>query len=61
MLSVSLRLAAGLVLTVLGLLGLLLPILPGWPLLIPGLLLLGAHFNWARRLLRYLGVRRQVE
>ncbi len=50
----SLRLVAGLVLTLLGLVGLLLPILPGWLLLIPGLLLLGTHFHWPRRLLRFL-------
>lgn len=51
---VWLRLAAGIVLTVIGVLGLLLPVLPGWVFLLPGLVLLSAHFHWARRLLDYL-------
>ncbi|MBI4462924.1 MAG: hypothetical protein HY653_08470 [Acidobacteria bacterium] len=54
----SLRLVAGIFLTVLGLLGLLLPILPGWIFLIPGLIILSAHFHWARRLLDYLRTRK---
>lgn len=41
-----------------GLVGLLLPILPGWLLLIPGLLLLASHFHWARRLLWFLSKRK---
>lgn len=54
----SLRLVAGIFLTVLGVLGLLLPVLPGWIFLIPGLIILSAHFQWARRLLDYLRTRK---
>ena len=50
MIRASLRIAAGLVLVGLGVAGLLLPIVPGWLFLIPGLALLGRHFQWARRL-----------
>ena len=42
------------VLIVLGLLGLVLPIIPGWVFLIPGLILLSREFHWARRLLEWL-------
>ena len=41
----------GTVLLVGGLVGLLLPIVPGWLLIIPGLAILGTEFVWARRLL----------
>ena len=34
-----------------GLIGLLLPIVPGWLMIIPGLAILGSEFVWARRLL----------
>lgn len=34
----------------LGLTGLLLPVMPGWIFLIPGLIILADHFTWARRL-----------
>ena len=34
-----------------GLIGLLLPIVPGWLMIIPGLAILGTEFVWARRLL----------
>jgi len=33
-----------------GIIGLILPIMPGWVFLIPGLLLLGERYVWARRL-----------
>lgn len=52
------RLIGGIVLTVLGVLGLILPVMPGWIFLIPGLILLSAHFDWARRLLGYVRGRR---
>lgn len=58
MVWVSLRLVAGILLTVLGVLGLLLPVLPGWIFLIPGLVILSAHFHWARRLLDYVHKRK---
>lgn len=48
------RLIGGIVLTVLGVLGLVLPVMPGWIFLIPGLVILSAHFHWARRLLGYV-------
>jgi uncharacterized membrane protein YbaN (DUF454 family) len=50
----ALRIASGLAMVVAGLAGLALPILPGWILLIPGLILLSREFHWARRLLGWL-------
>jgi len=41
----------GTILVVGGLIGLLLPIVPGWLLIIPGLAILGTEFVWARRVL----------
>jgi hypothetical protein len=41
----------GFVLVLAGVAGLLLPIVPGWLLLIPGLALLATEYVWARRLL----------
>ncbi len=32
-------------------LGIILPIMPGWIFLIPGLVILADHFHWARKLL----------
>jgi uncharacterized protein YqgC (DUF456 family) len=49
-----LRIAAGGVLVLAGLLGLALPIVPGWVFVIPGLMLLGREFAWARRVLQWL-------
>jgi hypothetical protein len=43
---------AGFVLVLAGLAGLLLPIVPGWLLIIPGLALLATEYVWAQRLLR---------
>ncbi|MFQ5926375.1 MAG: PGPGW domain-containing protein [Terriglobia bacterium] len=51
---VVLRLAAGIFLTLLGIIGFLVPIMPNLLFLIPGLILLGTHFRWARRLLDYV-------
>ncbi|MCH8269284.1 MAG: PGPGW domain-containing protein [Acidobacteria bacterium] len=39
---------------VLGLLGWLLPIIPGWAFIIPGLMLLSREFHWAKRTLQWL-------
>jgi hypothetical protein len=36
-----------------GVAGWLLPIVPGWDLFIPGLILLSREFHWARRLLNW--------
>ena len=44
-------LVLGWILMVAGALGLLLPILPGIPLLIAGLVILSREYDWARRLL----------
>jgi len=35
----------------LGLLGLFIPVMPGWLLIIPGLAILAGEYVWARRLL----------
>jgi hypothetical protein len=45
------RIGGGGLLTLTGLAGLALPIMPGWILLIPGLILLSREFHWAKRLL----------
>lgn len=49
-----LRMAGGVVLLVVGLLGWALPILPGWLFVIPGLMILGREFHWARKTLEWL-------
>jgi hypothetical protein len=51
------RIAAGGILVLAGLLGLALPILPGWVWLIPGLMILAREFTWAKRLLDWLKAR----
>ncbi len=48
-----LELLAGWGLVALGLVGLVLPVMPGWIFLIPGLAILARHYHWARRLLAY--------
>ena len=44
------RVSAGVGLVVLGIIGLVLPIMPGWVFLIPGLLILSDHFPGVKRL-----------
>lgn len=51
------RIAAGVGLVIAGLVGLALPILPGWIWLIPGLAILAPEFPWAKRLLDWLKAR----
>jgi hypothetical protein len=51
MIRATIRIIGGIILTVVGLLGLLFPIMPGWIFLIPGLVLLADHFRPVRRLL----------
>ena len=51
------RIAAGLGLVIAGLIGLALPILPGWIWLIPGLAILATEFTWAKRVLEWLKAR----
>ena len=48
-----LRIGAGTILLLIGLAGLLLPILPGWLLIFVGLSLLGVRIPYADRLLEY--------
>jgi hypothetical protein len=52
-LSNTLRISSGLFLVALGVVGLVLPIMPGWLFLIPGLVILSEHFPWAKRLLEW--------
>ena len=44
------RTITGFLLVIVGIVGLILPIMPGWIFLIPGLLMLGERYVWARRL-----------
>lgn len=50
MLRSTFRIAGGTLLVLLGVLGLILPIMPGWIFLIPGLVILGEYFPPVRRL-----------
>ena len=45
------RTTIGVSLVFIGVLGLILPVMPGWVFLIPGLVILSDHFPWLRRLL----------
>ena len=47
----KLKILSGFGLVALGIVGLIVPVLPGWIFLIPGLVILSDHFVWARRLL----------
>lgn len=47
----TLRIASGVFLCLLGIAGLILPIMPGWIFLIPGLVILAEYFPWAKSLL----------
>ena len=49
-----LRIITGVGMLVVGLAGWLLPIVPGWLFVIPGLMLLGREFHWARKTLEWL-------
>lgn len=46
-----LRNAMGVGLVILGIIGLILPIMPGWVFLIPGLMILAEQFPWLDRFL----------
>ncbi|HWB86395.1 MAG TPA: PGPGW domain-containing protein [Bryobacteraceae bacterium] len=48
----------GWVLVVVGAIGLIVPIMPGWIFLIPGLVILSDRFVWARRLLDWVKKRK---
>jgi len=49
----ALRLGIGVFLVVIGIIGLILPIMPGWIFLIPGLIILGERFPAIHRLLEW--------
>ena len=44
------RATLGVVLLIIGIIGLFMPVLPGWLLIIPGLAVLARDFAWAERL-----------
>ena len=46
-----LKIAAGVGLILIGIVGLILPIMPGWAFIIPGLVILAEYFPSVRRLL----------
>lgn len=52
-----LRIAAGIGLILVGIVGLILPIMPGWVFIIPGLVILGDYFPPAKRLVDWLKAR----
>jgi hypothetical protein len=49
----ALRVSLGIGLVLLGIAGLILPIMPGWVFLIPGLVILGDYFPPVKRLLHW--------
>jgi len=49
----TIRLASGIGLSILGVIGLILPIMPGWIFLIPGLIILADFFPPVKRLLEW--------
>jgi len=54
-----LRLITGISLVLIGILGLLLPIMPGWVFLIPGLVILAEFFPPIRRLVEWAKAKAQ--
>jgi len=48
-----LRIIAAFALVAIGVAGLILPIMPGWIFLIPGLAMLSQHYAWAKRLVEW--------
>lgn len=52
-----LRIALGIGLVILGIAGLILPVMPGWIFLIPGLMILADYFPPIRRLVDYIKAR----
>jgi uncharacterized membrane protein YbaN (DUF454 family) len=49
----AIRIIGGFSMIAAGIAGWLLPVIPGWALFIPGLILLSREFHWARRLLNW--------
>lgn len=56
-----LRVGTGIVMVMLGITGLILPIMPGWIFLIPGLLILADYFPPLRRLVNWLKHKYEIE
>ena len=48
-----LRTVGGFLLVLIGVIGLILPVMPGWIFLIPGLGLLAERYDWAKRLVAW--------
>lgn len=46
----TLKIAGGICLILIGIVGLILPVMPGWAFIIPGLVILAEYFPAARRL-----------
>lgn len=55
----TLRIIGGFALVVVGVIGIIMPVMPGWIFLIPGLVMLSDHFTWAKRTLKW--AREKVE
>jgi uncharacterized protein YqgC (DUF456 family) len=43
----------GVGLILIGIVGLILPVMPGWVFIIPGLVVLSRHYGWAQRLVTW--------
>lgn len=52
-LKAILRIGFGIILIIVGIVGLILPVMPGWVFIIPGLMILGDYFPPVRRLLNW--------
>lgn len=61
MLTKYFRIATGVVLVLIGILGLLLPILPGWVFLIPGLVILAEYSPAIRKVLAWAKAKAGME
>ena len=48
-----LRISTGVFLVIVGIIGLMLPIMPGWVFLIPGLIILADYFPWIHQTLEW--------
>ena len=53
MLRAAIRIGGGLALVMVGIIGVILPIMPGWIFLIPGLMILAEYFPPIHRLLEW--------
>ena len=54
MIRATLRIIAGLLLIIVGIIGAFVPIMPTWIFVIPGLFLIGEHFAPAKRLAQWI-------